>query len=706
LLLQVRRALGVLVGAVVALVVPSTAGALTTLPVPTDIGPGGMWLVASSCPSAGACSAVATYANGSAYSEVALFDQVDGHWKTTKLDLARLGSVDPSGNLAPESISCATAGNCAIVGYFQDTSQAYQGFVATETAGVWSPATEVQMPSNVNTTNYGAGHTGDEDLVLASVSCVSAGNCTAFGDYDANSADNDEPFTLAETNGSWAQAVEAPLPPDASNAYAGIESAQIACSGAGACVAYGGYATRAGSEGPFVLMQSGGSWIVTSLSLSGLSDPANAHPAFNTSVGDGTLETPLACPSAGYCAAVGSYTDASGGQQGVLFSQSNSAWKAETINVSYLSLPAASSQAVAPTSISCSSAGNCVTDGIYKDRNGHTQGLWIQEDNGIWQSAMTVPVPTDANNDPQTSSLSVACSAAGNCVMPSFYVSNANATEQALQSWGGWGAGVTSVPLSPGQTAGTNPSDDGAAVTCAADGYCSLLDTFARNNTVVAMSAPNIMSAPSIQTGIDWISATWSPPADDGGFPVTGYSTLLIQPGHPLPGQGPAQVPASITNMQRYVAPDRAYQLTLAATNILGVGIAETFSTGMAQPSRSELVSLVADVDWPSGPKANLKAIRKAHGFTFVCQTLAGGKLSVTWYHRYGSGNHRATHKTKVAAGTIKMSSPGRYKLDVKLTAAGTKLFKSAKNLRLTGRATFSPIGQRPITRSRAFTLS
>ena len=138
--------------------------ALDTLPVPGNVGSGGMSLVASSCPSAGSCSAVAVYTDSGGNSQVALFDQVNGSWRLTELDLSHLAGLDASGDLGPESISCTSAGNCAVVGYYQDASQTYQGFVAMETGGVWAPASEAQMPGNVNTTNYGVNHSGDEDL--------------------------------------------------------------------------------------------------------------------------------------------------------------------------------------------------------------------------------------------------------------------------------------------------------------------------------------------------------------------------------------------------------------------------------------------------------------------------------------------------------------------------------------------------------------
>ncbi len=216
------RALGLLVGVASVLGLPGAAQALDTLPVPGNVGSAGMSLVASSCPSAGSCSAVAVYTDSGGNSQVALFDQVNGSWRLTELDLSHLAGLDASGDLGPESISCASAGNCAVVGYYQDASQTYQGFVAMETGGVWAPASEAQMPGNVNTTNYGVNHSGDEDLSLTSVACISAGNCTVFGNYDANAADNDVPLVLTESNASWAQAVEAPLPSDASPAYGGV----------------------------------------------------------------------------------------------------------------------------------------------------------------------------------------------------------------------------------------------------------------------------------------------------------------------------------------------------------------------------------------------------------------------------------------------------------------------------------------------------
>ena len=52
---------------------------------------------------------------------------------------------------------------------------------------------------------------------LFSVSCASAGNCTAVGDYDASS-DREQGLLLTETSGRWATGVEASLPANAAQA--------------------------------------------------------------------------------------------------------------------------------------------------------------------------------------------------------------------------------------------------------------------------------------------------------------------------------------------------------------------------------------------------------------------------------------------------------------------------------------------------------
>ena len=70
------------------------------------------------------------------------------------------------------SVSCASAGNCSAVGYYYDGSVSQQGLLLTETAGTWATGVEASPPANA----------GSNPAVHAnSASCGAAGNCSAVG---------------------------------------------------------------------------------------------------------------------------------------------------------------------------------------------------------------------------------------------------------------------------------------------------------------------------------------------------------------------------------------------------------------------------------------------------------------------------------------------------------------------------------------------
>ena len=73
-----------------------------------------------------------------------------------------------------DSVSCASAGNCTAVGSYFYSAGHYTGQMLTETSGIWTAGVEASLPANAGT---------DSDGGLGSVSCASAGNCTAVGGY-------------------------------------------------------------------------------------------------------------------------------------------------------------------------------------------------------------------------------------------------------------------------------------------------------------------------------------------------------------------------------------------------------------------------------------------------------------------------------------------------------------------------------------------
>jgi hypothetical protein len=75
-------------------------------------------------------------------------------------------------------VSCASTGNCTAGGDYRDGGGRQQAFVVSEKNGSWGPAQ--QFAGTLNTGPApGAG--------VNSVSCASAGNCSAGGFYEDSS---------------------------------------------------------------------------------------------------------------------------------------------------------------------------------------------------------------------------------------------------------------------------------------------------------------------------------------------------------------------------------------------------------------------------------------------------------------------------------------------------------------------------------------
>src|SRR5215471_9876675 len=122
-----------------------------------------------------------------------------GTWGTA-IEVPGLGSVDQGGQAQLASVSCASAGNCAASGVYSDSSGHTQAFVASEAHGTWGTAVEVPGLGALNKQSAPA-----DD----SVSCASAGNCTAAGGYQ-DASNGYQVFAVSETNGTWGTAIEMP----------------------------------------------------------------------------------------------------------------------------------------------------------------------------------------------------------------------------------------------------------------------------------------------------------------------------------------------------------------------------------------------------------------------------------------------------------------------------------------------------------------
>ena len=175
-----------------------------------------------SCASAGNCAAGGSYTDSSGNSQAFVASETSGTWGKAK-EVPGTAALNTGGGAAVESVSCASAGNCAAGGFYTDSSGHDQAFVVNEVSGIWRPAEEV--PGTATITN--------------SVSCASPGNCSAGGVY-IDSSRNGQAFVVNEVSGIWRTAKEVPGTATLNTGGdAAVES--VSCAAASSCSAAGGY---------------------------------------------------------------------------------------------------------------------------------------------------------------------------------------------------------------------------------------------------------------------------------------------------------------------------------------------------------------------------------------------------------------------------------------------------------------------------------
>ena len=419
---------------------------------------GGAYLTSVSCPSAGNCSAVGDYRVSAARGEGLLLTETTGSWDVGVEAVLPANAATTTGGASIDSVSCSSTGNCSAVGTYTDASGVGQGLLLTETAGTWEPGVEVTLPANAQSPN--------PYPTLTSISCASPGNCSAVGTYYDNS-ENRQGLLLTETAGNWSVGVEATLPPDA----AGVQSvslASVSCASAGNCSAVGAYSTGPATDGGLLLTETAGSWAsgveavlpagaATSGQEAGLSSVSCASAGNCSAVGsyDGTyVSLSRIGPIILYA-------------KGLLLTETAGSWS--TGVEAALPANADSPNGVAAlSSVSCPSAGNCSAAGTYYDDASGVQGLLLTETAGSWTTGVEA-LPANASStggelDPYVGGISsVSCVSPGNC--------GAAGSEGNLliQADGSWATGIE--PSLPANSAG--PGMLLYSISCPSAGNCT-----------------------------------------------------------------------------------------------------------------------------------------------------------------------------------------------------------------------------------------
>jgi hypothetical protein len=250
-----------------------------------------------SCSTGGDCAAGGSYSTSPGFTEALVATGSGGDWGDAE---AVPGIIAMNvGESSVDSVSCApSGGGCSAGGSYVNDSGT-QAFVVTGSGSSWGEAEEVPGTAALNTGPY-EGIGGVPDAMVQSVSCASAGDCSAGGFYtDTN--DQSDGFLVNESGGTWGNAEEIPDATTLTSGGGSTDVASISCPSVGDCGAGGQY--EDGAEGyafsGFVENEVNGTW----------QDPEAVPGLESLNVGwSGETET-ISCAAAGSCAAGGTYTD-------------------------------------------------------------------------------------------------------------------------------------------------------------------------------------------------------------------------------------------------------------------------------------------------------------------------------------------------------------------------------------------------------------
>ena len=246
---------------------------------------------------------------------------------------------------------------------------------------------------------------------INSLSCPTAGNCTAGGIYKDGSGRTNRRSLPTRRAARWGTAIEVPGTATLnSGGNASIRS--VSCPTTGNCGAGGFYTDGSGKTQALVVNETSGTW-GTAIEVPG--------SASLNGGGDGRLFS-VSCASAGNCAGGGFYLDASGFQQAVVVNETNGTWGTaiEVPGTATLN----SDGAARVNSVSCSAAGSCSAGGYYYDDDGYDyleHAFVADETNGIWRTAIEVPGMATLNTGGYAAANSVSCATDDTCAAGGFY---------------------------------------------------------------------------------------------------------------------------------------------------------------------------------------------------------------------------------------------------------------------------------------------
>jgi hypothetical protein len=307
------------------------------------------------CGSVGNCSASGEYSDRPDFNHVFLVNEVRGHWERA-FELPGTTLLNAEGNDQVSAMSCPSAGNCSAGGAISTSLSTSTAFVVNERNGRWG--SELSVPGVDALAKEG-------NATVTSVSCPSAGTCTAVGTYNV-SAIRQGVFVANEVHGRWTAAKELSGIKALSHGYV-AQAGHVSCPSLGNCATGGSFAPTASDYQAFVATEVRGVW----------SDAVEAPGIAALDTGDNASIGPIECPSPGNCSAGGEYKSTVSGYQAFVIDEVRGTWSAAESIPGFIALDPGGDGGV--YSLSCPRAGSCAAAGAYSVKSPTTQAFVANE---------------------------------------------------------------------------------------------------------------------------------------------------------------------------------------------------------------------------------------------------------------------------------------------------------------------------------------
>ena len=313
----------------------------------------------------------------------------------------------------------------------------------------------------------------------------------------------------------------------------------------------------------------------------------------------------------------------------------------------------------------------------------------------------------------------------------------------------------TTVPCSELPGAGETPTDVSAVITALTVNAEYHYRVVAKNATGTTYGSDETFSTlpypPTVATAasstVTQSSATFDGVVNPNGGTVnnchfeygatTSYGSSASCAALPGSGESPVAVSASVSGLSA----NTTYHFRIVATNSGGIsqGSDQSFTTlpnppsgspgdspsggssggaasggstsggvGTGSISSARIEALLAGELNPSGKAAKIATLLKGGAFNCVFDAPEAGTFLIDWYQVPAGAKLAKKTKPKpvlVAAGQGTFSAAGSATIKIKLTAAGKRLLKHTKQLKVTAKSTFTPAGSAAITVTRVFVL-